>query len=215
MREKLRQAVLNDPIGCIRTRLDEPGLPCIRIIYFYVMNIEKFIHAFMIFTVASAYLAGCEKSGSKNPLVDNSVVKYSQAVTLSGSVSGRKGPLQAGRIEAASGNGSMIASARLESGSRYTLVIPAGTPLPVVLKAYPDNGRSGEAMLEAVAVDPALKKYDINPLSTAIAEKARSLGGYSRENMLEAAMTSVTVPDANKTIGGFRGDPTKQYGGWH
>jgi len=30
-----------------------------------------------------------------------------------------------------------------------------------------------------------------------------------------AADSTVGVPDANKTSTGFRGDPTKQYGGWH
>jgi hypothetical protein len=193
----------------------QPGFATNSDLIIAIMNAKESIHAFTIVAVASICLLGCEKSGGKNPWVDAGVKKYPQTVTLSGSVSGRKGPLQAGKVDAVSENGGIIASAEIDGGSRYTLAIPAGTALPMVLKAYPERGRDGETALAAVAVDPAVKNYDINPLSTAIAEKARSLGGYSRKNMLTAAMTGMATPDANKTTGGFRGDPTKQYGGWH
>ncbi|HCT99478.1 MAG TPA: hypothetical protein DF614_05290 [Methylococcaceae bacterium] len=60
-----------------------------------------------------------------------------------------------------------------------------------------------------------MTSYDINALTTRIAQRAKSLGGYTRQNMVLAAGDSVNVPDANKTTTGFRGDPTSQYGGWH
>jgi hypothetical protein len=178
------------------------------------MNIQKLISAILLSAFAILILSGCGKSGSNNPLVDSSVKQYRQTTTLSGSVSGDKHMLPTGKVEALSEGGSVLATTTLKDG-RYALVIPAATKLPLILKAHADNAQGSITVLEAVAVDPSLKKYDINPLSTAIAAKARQLGGYSRENMVEAAMTSVAVPDANKTTGGFRGDPTKQYGGWH
>lgn len=186
--------------------------------YFSVFMKNKKMFSGFIFTIAVIVsLSGCEKSGKSNPLMDNSVKKYAQAVTLVGSVSGSEGPVTAGKIVAAGENGSIIANAELQSGGRYSIVVPAGTTLPIVLKVDVDAAPAGSAkeILMAVAVDPALKRYEINPLSTAIAAKAKALGGYTTEHMMEAAMSSVAAPDANKTTGGFRGDPTKQYGGWH
>jgi hypothetical protein len=69
--------------------------------------------------------------------------------------------------------------------------------------------------MTAAIIYPNIKKYDINELSTAIAKKAKVLGGYTHYNMMRAAESTVSVPDANKTTTGFKGDPTKQYGGWH
>jgi hypothetical protein len=67
----------------------------------------------------------------------------------------------------------------------------------------------------SVVVDADVTNYDINSFTTNIAAKAKSLGGYTRKNMILAASDSVHTPDANKTSAGFRGDPTSQYGGWH
>ena len=67
----------------------------------------------------------------------------------------------------------------------------------------------------SVVVYTSIKKYDINELTTLIAKKAKALGGYTQINMVLAADSTVGIPDANKTTTGFRGDPTKQYGGWH
>ncbi|MGR9072853.1 MAG: hypothetical protein ACU833_07300, partial [Gammaproteobacteria bacterium] len=86
---------------------------------------------------------------------------------------------------------------------------------PVELKAYAGGDRKSENALVSVIIDPNVKTYDINPGTTAIAKKAKSLGGYTPANMMYAAMSGIAAPDANKTTAGFRGDPTKQYGGWH
>ena len=67
----------------------------------------------------------------------------------------------------------------------------------------------------AVVIHPTITRYDINPLTTAIAKKAMALGGYTDTNMRQAAESTVSVPDADKTSAGFRGDPTQHYGGWH
>jgi hypothetical protein len=67
----------------------------------------------------------------------------------------------------------------------------------------------------SVVVDADVTNYDINSFTTNIAAKAKSLGGYTRQNMILAASNSVHTPNANKTSTGWRGDTTKQYGGWH
>ncbi len=66
-----------------------------------------------------------------------------------------------------------------------------------------------------MVVQADINRYDISPLTNAIAQQAKALGGYTLRNMTQAAEDGVHVPDANKTSTGFRGDPTKQYGGWH
>ena len=64
-------------------------------------------------------------------------------------------------------------------------------------------------------VDEKISQYQINPATTAIAKAAKTMGGYTRANLVRAAEETVHVPDANKTSTGWRGDPTTQYGGWH
>ena len=107
----------------------------------------------------------------------------------------------------------LVASTALQNNGHYSVKIPADTVLPIVLTFYPEAA-DGEKLITAV-VHPAITKYDINPLTTSIAKKAQAMGGYTHANMVRAAEGTATVPDANKTTAGFRGDPTTQYGGWH
>ena len=50
----------------------------------------------------------------------------------------------------------------------------------------------GEKLITAV-VHPTITQYDINPLTTLIAKKAKSMGGYSHANMVRATEGAVTV----------------------
>ena len=106
----------------------------------------------------------------------------------------------------------MIANTQLGKGNHYSVTIPSGTVLPLILTFSTEENKD---KLVAVALYPAIKVYDINDTSTAIASSAKTRGGYTHKNMVFAADNLVGVPDANKTSTGFRGDPTKQYGGWH
>jgi hypothetical protein len=108
-----------------------------------------------------------------------------------------------------------VATTQLEKGSRYSLTIPAKTQLPMELTFYPDKGNSDVDKLVTAVIYTSINKYDINDLTTLIAKNAKALGGYNHSNMSIAADSTVGIPDANKTSTGFRGDPTKQYGGWH
>lgn len=129
-----------------------------------------------------------------------SVTKYTEtSVLLSGKVENKTG-----NVEALDGE-NVVSSTNVENG-HYQLEIPAQTKLPIVLQ-------SGDFI--SVVVDTDVTNYDINSFTTNIAAKAKSLGGYTRKNMISAASGSVHTPDANKTSTGFRGDPTSQYGGWH
>lgn len=143
-------------------------------------------------------LSACNEMQQSKPA--QPVTKYTAtSVLLSGKVE-----TKTGKVEALNGE-NVIASAIIENG-RYRIEIPAQTPLPIVLQA--DD-------LISVVVDMDLKNYDINALTTTIAQKAKALGGYTRQNMVLAASNSVHTPDANKISTGWRGDTTTQYGGWH
>jgi hypothetical protein len=149
--------------------------------------------------VSSLFLTACNEMQQSKPVVQK-VEKYTAtSVLLSGKVQ------NGSSVEAIDEKQNVIVSATVENG-RYKVEIPAQTPLPIVLRA-------GD--LISVVVDTDLKNYDINALTTSIAQKAKALGGYTRQNLVLAASNSVRTPDANKTSTGWRGDTTTQYGGWH
>ena len=145
--------------------------------------------------------------------IKQDIKKYEQATTLEGVVSNNHGPIRAGTIKVTDMYEELVASTALRNNGHYSVKIPADTVLPIVLTFYPDVA-DGEKLITAV-VHPSITKYDINPLTTSIAKKALAMGGYTHANLVRAAEGTATVPDANKTTAGFRGDPTTQYGGWH
>lgn len=160
-----------------------------------------------------AGLSACGNEPSSKQTIKQTVLKNDKTVSLQGVVSNNKGPIKTGRIEVNSLAGELIAKTTLENSTHYQVQIPAGVSWPLLLNYLPPNTET-EKML-SVAIQPSISKYDINPLTTAIAKQAKSLGGYTMSNLTRAAQDGVNIPDANKTSTGFRGDPTSQYGGWH
>ena len=169
-------------------------------------------------TVTSLSLLGCsdDKGTDKKGLVaEQSVQKYTKDTLLKGKVSTKKGSIFEGEITAKDSNGKIVATTLLAGKSHYSITIPKDVKLPLILTFSPLSDSADKDQLIAAAIYTAIKKYDINDLTTLIAKKAKSLGGYTHANMSIAADQTVGIPDANKTSTGFRGDPTKQYGGWH
>jgi hypothetical protein len=179
----------------------------------YSITKYKFLYTLLLLFTASCFLTGCEKNKQNTASIKQDIKKYEQATTLEGVVSNNHGPIRAGTIKVTDMYEELVASTALQNNGHYRVKIPADTVLPIVLTFYPD-GADGEKLITAV-VHPAITKYDINPLTTSIARKALAMGGYTHANLVRAAEGTATVPDANKTTAGFRGDPTKQYGGWH
>ena len=161
----------------------------------------------LLASLALFSLSGCEKSNKQTLSAPQTIKKFDQATTLEGKVVNEQGPVKNGQVNVNNNQGQLITSTTLQNNDHYRVEIPANTTLPIIL--------SFEDKLVSVVIDPFITKYDINPLTTAIAKKALSLGGYTRSNMVIAAEETVHIPDANKTSTGFRGDPTTQYGGWH
>lgn len=173
----------------------------------------KFLYPLILLFMTACFLTACEKSNQHTASIKQAVNKYEQATTLEGLVSNNEGPVKAGKIKATDNDGQLVASSTLQTNGHYSIEIPVNTVLPIVLTVYPETANAEN--LTTAVVHPTITRYDINPLSTSIAKKALAMGGYTHANMVRAAENTATVPDANKTTSGFRGDPTTQYGGWH
>jgi hypothetical protein len=182
--------------------------------YSSIMN-YKFLSVLLIFFITGCLITGCENSNQNSPALQQVIKKYDKATILEGTVSNNEGPIKAGVIKVTDNKGQLVASTRLQNSSHYSVEIPENTVLPIVLTFYPDSDKVGAEQLITAVVHPTITQYDINPLTTTIAKKAKAMGGYNHANMVRAAEGTATVPDANKTTEGFRGDPTTQYGGWH
>jgi hypothetical protein len=178
----------------------------------HTYNKNKMIVRLLTLSIASTVLLACDdKKQNKNGLT-SPVQAYRQVKVLRGAVTDKNGSVLNAEIKVADSSGKIVAHTKLENSKHYSVEIPQGTTLPVVLTVSPEGSQE---KLIAVVISPAVSSYDISSLTTQIANRAKALGGYTYANMVMAADSTVGVPDANKTSTGFRGDPTKQYGGWH
>lgn len=169
----------------------------------------------IVFLVIVFLIIGCGNEPQDRQSVRPAIGKFTSLTILEGAVTDNQGPIKGGTVTALDSRGQTIASVTLENNDHYRVQVPAETELPIVL-TYTSEATSVEVKTYRTAVVHAnLTQYDINPLTTAIAKKAKELGGYTHANLVLAAEGMGTVPDSNKMTSGFRGDPTKQYGGWH
>lgn len=171
-----------------------------------------------IISLLSLLLSACNNSDNNSKpsiAVQEKIQVYSKQTILKGKVSSEDKTFTSGSILVTDVKGKTIASTQLAKGNHYSVTIPSGTVLPIILSFSAEGNDNKKDKLIAVALYPAIKVYDINDTTTAIASTAKARGGYTHKNMVFAADNLVGVPDANKTSTGFRGDPTKQYGGWH
>lgn len=142
---------------------------------------------------------------------------------LIGHVSNDDGPILSARIEAKDAKGQIVAKTELQAGSnRYQLTLPVGTAFPVVLSAYPQG--ENQEVLKAAVASPLAAEQDISPVSTMVVDTALNLGGITEANLAKAAGAAISMRKksgggggggAGATTESFKGDPTKQYGGWH
>lgn len=178
----------------------------------------KIFRTTALLLLVSLVLNGCNdnsKNNKKSFSVQQKIQKYTKETTLTGKVSNKQRQKSSGEIKVTDSKGKLVTTTQLQKNNHYSVTIPPGTELPILLSFYADNNSINKDKLKTVVIYTSIKKYDINELTTLIAKKAKALGGYTHTNMVLAADSTVGVPDANKTSTGFRGDPTKQYGGWH
>jgi hypothetical protein len=160
-------------------------------------------------------LSGCDSKPQPSPVTNTSVQKYEQTKTLQGLVTNDAGPVKTGVIKVLTEKEQLLTQIELVDGPHYSVEVPVGTTLPILLAYYPTAYAGEVQRMISVVVHAAASKFDINPLSTRIAKQAKDLGGYTHKNLVRAAESTGTVPASNKTTAGFHGDPTTQYGGWH
>lgn len=154
-------------------------------------------------------LSGCDASNS--PSSKSSPTESA----ITGLVLDDDTPITQGKIEAADRNGKVIASATINGDAHYRLKLPAGSAFPVVLTASPE----GETRtLKAAVTSDLVSEQDISSVTTIVVETAMNLGGLTETNLAKAAGAAISQRRSSGGSGGsagFKGDPTKQYGGWH
>lgn len=171
---------------------------------------------FVFAVLTSLVLSACDSgtSGVGTPHAGSAQTR------LTGHVLNDEGPLLQARIEAKDADGSIVAKAEVNEQSTYVLTIPPGVNYPLILTATSDSAPN--ETLKAAVADPGTVEQDISPITTIVVDTALSLGGLTEGNLAKAA--GAAIAQRKKSGGGsggsatsqsFKGDPTKQYGGWH
>ncbi|MDP2180544.1 hypothetical protein [Methylicorpusculum sp.] len=167
------------------------------------MNYSKYLIAASVCLL----LFGCgENSGNKSqPAVS--------AAHIEGVVTDRDEPVTQGKILAKDAGGKTVATSDVTNDSKFAITLPASAQYPVVLEVT-----AGDSVLEAVVLDPMPAQLDISTMSSLVVQSARDIGGITKANMAQAAINAIRQnkkASGKSTSAGFKGDPTKQYGGWH
>lgn len=152
-------------------------------------------------------LAACGPSGTSGTAAHET--------QITGLVLTDEGPVAKARIEAQDSRGARLAQAEVGGDGHYRLTLPAGAGYPVVLSAYREGGA---APLKAVATSDLVTEQDISEVTTLVVDTALSLGGLTEANLAKAAGAAIAQRKTSGGSGssaGFKGDPTKHYGGWH
>ena len=137
----------------------------------------------------------------------------SKVKTINGSVSFRHEPITEGTVIVKDSSGQTISSIELNGKSHYSVNITGNADYPIILSlSYNDKE------LRAVVISDHTNRQDLSSMSTLVVESAENLGGFTHENMLIAAKNAINSSQTRSgkgTQAGFKGDPTKQFGGWH
>jgi len=161
-------------------------------------------------------MSGCDDGSSSKTFGGSNAT----ASRLSGHVLDDDGPILKAKINAKDASGVIIAETALDGQSEYDLTIPAHTRFPLILNVHPVD--KPNETLRAAVTDGTASLQDISPVSTIVVDTALSLGGLTEGNLAKAAGAAIAQRRKSGSGGGgtatsegFKGDPTKQYGGWH
>lgn len=185
--------------------------------FFHILVItkNKRLIGTILITFATFLLVACDNANKSDQPSPDIAVNYNKATKISGLVREEKDHIKSGKIIVTDYNNKRVVTAQIDDTAHYSVSIPANTTYPLEITAYPGSGQSKLKTLKVAVIAPPLPTYDITPTTTAIAKQARSFGGYTYKNLVRAARNTVADPGRDKTVEGFRGDYTKQYGGWH
>ncbi|HEB78064.1 MAG TPA: carboxypeptidase regulatory-like domain-containing protein [Methylothermaceae bacterium] len=135
-------------------------------------------------------------------------------MTIRGLVSDDRGPVPFAEIEATDEDGRLKATATAEQDGHFQITIPPTAPYPLLLVAKLPNGKE----LLAVVTSNQVVEQDISPYTDLVVKNARQLGGLTPGNIAKAAGAAINMRPSQggkRSSTGFKGDLTKQYGGWH
>ena len=172
----------------------------------------------ILILLSVSVLIGCGSNNNNSKSQSSptaSVLKHNKAVTVTGIARVGKSRITSGKVVIAGIKGAVKASAHFKDSPSFSLEIPAGTSYPVLLSVYPDTEPFKRTTLKVVVMNPYSKDQVVTRTTTAIAESALALGGYTAKNMMQATRTTSPFPDRDTSVEGFNGDPTAQFGGWH
>ena len=153
--------------------------------------------------------AGCGESGKSGS------TSAATETRITGEVLDDETPVTKARIQAVDRNGKTVATAEINGEPHYRLTLPSGTAFPVVLTATVDG--MPESLKAAVTSD-LVSEQNISSVTTIVVNTAMNLGGLTETNLAKAAGAAISQRKSSGGSGGsagFKGDPTKQYGGWH
>lgn len=163
----------------------------------------------LLFIPPLLVLAGCGDSNSAR-------TSMPAGDKIAGLVLSDEGPVQKARIEARDKNGAVVAKTEVNGDAHYRLVLPAGTAYPIVLTAQIETLPQP---LKAAVTSELAEEQDISVVTTIVFDTAMNLGGLTEANLAKAAGAAISqrksMGGSPGTSTGFKGDPTKQYGGWH
>lgn len=164
----------------------------------------------LILILATAMtLAAC---GDNAPTA--TVAKAAEA-HITGVVLNEDAPVTLAKIEAHDRNGKRVAETMMNGKDRYDIKLPPGTAYPVILTATPEGQSTA---LKAAITSDLVAEQDVSSVTTIVVDTALSLGGLTEANLAKAARAAISqrrTSGGSGSSSGFKGDPTKQYGGWH
>jgi len=134
--------------------------------------------------------------------------------SIEGSVFDDNGEVKQATIEALDKNENRLVSTRLDPQGHFKIKIPSTAKYPVILRAKLKDGK----VLEAVLINDQVVEQDISPFTDLVVKSARLNGGLTPENITIAAGAAINMrrsQGGKRSSSGFKGDLTKQYGGWH
>jgi len=152
-------------------------------------------------------LTGCSEDSSP-------ISSQSTPAKIEGQVFDDHGKVKKATIDVLDKTERRLTTVELQGDGHFRIRIPASAGYPVVLKAKLEMGK----ILEAVVTNNQVKEQDISPYTDLVVKSARLRGGLTPENITGAAGAAINMrrsQGGKRSSSGFKGDLTKQYGGWH
>jgi hypothetical protein len=147
------------------------------------------IRGLLVLTLVALALPGC--GGGQETAEAFAGTKTEVATTIKGEVRTGREILKQGKLTVEDFKGQAVTSAEWNDSPKFTVDVPAGTLYPIVLTAHGQDSSGAHQMLKLVVTSPTTFDQLITPSTTAIAQKAQEMGGYTPDNVTAAAMEDV------------------------